>query len=191
METPLPADVRPTAMDGTSQLDRVQTYGPAYLAIIVAWTATLGSLYFSEVRGYVPCELCWYQRILMYPLAVLVPLGVLRRDRDLPFYALPLVLIGAPISLYHILLQKTDWFDNLKACSAAVPCNQDWIYWFGWVTIPVLALTAFVLIGLSLSAARHDAESSWAAPGPVPWRAVLLAIGAVVAFFATIIRLGL
>jgi disulfide bond formation protein DsbB len=78
-----------------------------YLALLAAWVATLGSLYFSEVAGYVPCVLCWYQRILMYPLALVLAIGLLRRDPHLPVYVLPFSLTGLGIATYHYLLEKT------------------------------------------------------------------------------------
>jgi disulfide bond formation protein DsbB len=149
-----------------------------YVALVVAWTATIGSLYFSEVRHWVPCEWCWYQRIMMYPLAILIPIGILRRDAALPAYTVPLTLIGGAASTYHILLQKTDWFTGVGACQAGVPCSSDYLNWLGFVTIPMLALAAFVLNFFTMSAARHDAGLTWAADGDRPWAPVVGAIGA-------------
>ena len=65
-----------------------------YIALVAAWIAMCGSLYFSEVAGYVPCLLCWYQRILMYPLALFIAIGLLRRDWQLPYYVLPFSVFG-------------------------------------------------------------------------------------------------
>lgn len=120
--------------------------GSLYIAVIAAWTAMLGSLYFSEVAGYVPCAFCWYQRILMYPLAVIIPIGLLLRDRFLPFYVLPLSVTGIGFATYHYLLQKTDLFINVNTCQVGVPCSGIWVNWFGFITIPFLALTAFLVI---------------------------------------------
>ena len=75
-----------------------------YIALIVAWVAMLGSLYFSEVAGYVPCALCWHQRILMYPLAGLLALGLLRRDPHLPYLVIPFSLLGQIVATYHYLI---------------------------------------------------------------------------------------
>ena len=76
--------------------------------LYVAWTttlvATLGSLFFSEVMNFVPCELCWYQRIFMYPIVFILTTGILLRDKRIVFYALPLCVIGLTISIYHNLL---------------------------------------------------------------------------------------
>ncbi|MCB0060567.1 MAG: disulfide bond formation protein B, partial [Caldilineaceae bacterium] len=120
--------------------------GSLYVALLAAWIAMLGSLYFSEVRGYIPCTFCWYQRILMYPLTAIIAVGLLRRDRHLPLLILPLSVLGIGFSGYHYLLQKTDLFTDLATCQVGVPCSGVWINWFGFVTIPFLALTAFLII---------------------------------------------
>ena len=120
-----------------------------YIALLAAWIATCGSLFFSEVLRWTPCLLCWYQRILMYPLAIILATGLLRRDRKLSIYVLPFSLIGVCVSLYHYLLQKTTWFPP-PACTIGVPCTTDYINWFGFITIPFLALTAFLIISLMM-----------------------------------------
>jgi disulfide bond formation protein DsbB len=116
-----------------------------HIALLAAWIATTGSLFISEVIGWPPCELCWYQRILMYPLAIILPVGILRRDRELHWYVLPLSIPGAGVALYHYLLIKTDWLPPPE-CSAGIPCSVDYIDWFGFINIPFMALTAFVII---------------------------------------------
>lgn len=120
-----------------------------HIALLAAWIATCGSLFFSEVLGWVPCVLCWYQRILMYPLALLLAIGIVRRDRGLHIYVLPFSIAGIGISLYHHLLIKTDWLPP-PACVSGVPCNVDYLNVFGFITIPWLALTAFVIITLMM-----------------------------------------
>lgn len=114
-------------------------------ALLAAWIATCGSLFFSEVLGWRPCVLCWYQRILMYPLAIVLAIGIFRRDRALHLYVLPFSIAGIGVSLYHYLLIKTDWFSP-PACAVDVPCTVDYLNWFGFITIPFLALTAFLII---------------------------------------------
>ncbi|MFN4214433.1 disulfide oxidoreductase [Exiguobacterium sp.] len=121
-----------------------------YVAWLVSLTATLGSLYFSEIRGFVPCELCWVQRIFMYPLVFLLGIGVFTDDRSVKKYVLPLSIVGGLISLYHYLVQKVPGFADIKPCAQGVPCNVQYINWFGFVTIPFLALTAFTIITLLL-----------------------------------------
>ncbi|MDZ7799934.1 MAG: disulfide oxidoreductase [Trueperaceae bacterium] len=123
-----------------------------YLAWLVSLVATLGSLWFSEVRGFVPCTLCWYQRILMYPLAIQLGIAAWRGDVSIIRYALPLTTLGGLIAAYHVLVQKIPDFGFASTCRSGVPCNAAYIEWFGWVTIPVLSLSAFVLITILLGA---------------------------------------
>jgi disulfide bond formation protein DsbB len=121
-----------------------QKYGPT-LAFGVALTATLGSLYYSEIAGFVPCTLCWYQRILMYPLAVITLVGILRRDPGLAAYVLPLSIAGSGVSAYHYLIQ-VGIMGHPAACTVGIPCGLRYVNYLGFVTIPLMALTAFALI---------------------------------------------
>lgn len=123
-----------------------------YLAWVVAVVATLGSLYFSEVRHFVPCVLCWYQRILMYPLVLLLGVATYRNDRGIVGYALPFSLLGVLVSSYHYLHQKIPGFGPPGVCAGGVPCSGQYINWLGFITIPFLALTAFIIISVALIA---------------------------------------
>ncbi len=133
-------------------------------ALIVAWTATLGSLYFSEIAHFVPCTLCWYQRILMYPLSLLLLIAVLRQEKQIAYYVLPFSILGIGFSTYHYLLQKTQLFNHGGVCSAGIPCTTTWINWFGFVTIPFLALIAFILITflMLISITTDEDDGEWA-----------------------------
>lgn len=116
-----------------------------------AWTisliAMLGSLYFSEVAHFPPCTLCWYQRIAIYPLVFMIPLGIIRKDvRHLPYYALAITIPGLLVSLYHNLLYYKLIPDALAPCVAGISCTTQYIEWFGFVTIPLLSLAALILI---------------------------------------------
>ena len=119
------------------------------LALTAAWgvalMATAGSLYFSESANYTPCTLCWYQRIAMYPLVLILGIAILRRDTGVRIYAIPVALVGAAIASYHYLLE---WFPEIDtgACSAVIPCTQVWFREFGFVSLPLLALVAFGLV---------------------------------------------
>lgn len=124
---------------------RIRDY-TLYLAWIVALVATLGSLYFSEVMEYIPCELCWYQRILMYPLSIILGIAAFTGEQSIKKYVLPLSIFGGCISLFHYLEQKVPGFAAIKPCKYGVPCNIDYINWLGFITIPFLALIAFTLI---------------------------------------------
>jgi disulfide bond formation protein DsbB len=125
-----------------------------WLAFAVATVATLGSLYYSEVANFIPCRLCWYQRIAMYPLVPMLGLAALRADWSVRRHALVLAAIGAPISAWHIVVER---FPNLEtaACDPANPCSLIWVNTFGYLTIPTMALSAFALIALLLVVAGH------------------------------------
>ncbi len=117
-----------------------------YLAWIVSLVATLGSLYFSEIKGFIPCELCWYQRILMYPLVIILGIAVFDQNKKIKKYVLPFSVIGMGVSFYHYLIQKVPGLAAVKPCVGGVPCNGQYINWLGFITIPFLALIAFVFI---------------------------------------------
>ena len=119
------------------------------LAWIVALVATLGSLYYSEVAHFPPCKLCWYQRIAMYPLAVVLAIAALRSDRLIRRYVLPVVAIGAAISIYHYQLERFPSQASLS-CSVDVPCTTVWVWQFHYISIPFMALSAFALIATLL-----------------------------------------
>jgi disulfide bond formation protein DsbB len=135
----------------------IRDYG-LYLAWLVALIATGGSLYFSEMAGFIPCELCWYQRILMYPLAVILGVASYRDDRSVVLYSLPLSLSGVALSAFHYLLQKVPGMAGLSPCKEGIPCSGQYINWLGFITIPFLAFVAFVLISLLLAAARKGSD---------------------------------
>ena len=121
-----------------------------YLAWVQALVATTGSLYFSEVLRFIPCSLCWYQRILMYPLVAILTVGILLRDERLRAYVLPLSLAGWLVALYHNLLSWGLISEGIVPCTAGVSCTVEWINWFGFITIPLLSLIAFSVISLAM-----------------------------------------
>jgi len=119
------------------------------LAWVVALVATLGSLYFSEIADFIPCRLCWFQRIAMYPLALILFLAVIARDRRGAYYAVALPVIGAVVSLWHLYIEAHPEAES-PGCRIGAPCSTKWIDEFGYVTIPMLALTAFAAIATLL-----------------------------------------
>jgi disulfide bond formation protein DsbB len=130
------------------QLPRVRAlFGPAalWLAFAVAATAMAGSLYLSEVAGFIPCTLCWYQRIAMYPLVIVLGIAAWRRDAGIRPYVVPVAAIGAVIAAYHVVLQRLPGLPS-GACPLDVPCTAIYVERFGFVTIPVMALVAFLAI---------------------------------------------
>lgn len=121
------------------------------LALLVAVVATTGSLYLSEVAHFPPCKLCWFQRIAMYPQVLLLGVAWYRRDEGIRHYALPLAVIGALISTYHIVLERFPSLEESSVCDPTNPCTIKWVEELGFITIPTMALSAFVLIALLLS----------------------------------------
>lgn len=114
---------------------------------VQALLATTGSLFYSEVMGYVPCELCWYQRILMYPLVVIYGVALFKKDIKMGLAGLFLSGIGILVSTYHYLIQKVSAFQELGgSCTGGVPCNSIYVNYFGFITIPFMAGVAFIVI---------------------------------------------
>jgi len=123
--------------------------------VLVAWIVSiatmLGSLYYSEHAGFIPCELCWYQRIVMYPLVIVLGVGWLRRDPKVWITAGVFVVIGAPLSLYHWLVERVPAFAESSSCSIAVPCTTPYFQKLGFVTLAWMCLSSFLLIGTLLA----------------------------------------
>ena len=128
-----------------------------WLAFLVAAIATGGSLFFSEIAGFVPCELCWFQRICMYPLSIVTLLAALFDDRRTAGYLLPLPVVGAGVSVYHLLVEN-GVVKQSQVCLVSAPggCATKWINEFGYMTIPTLALTGFALVFAFLLIATVD-----------------------------------
>ncbi len=122
----------------------------SYLAFVVALSAMLGSLYFSEIRHFPPCILCWYQRIVIYPMVLILLVGILRKDKSLPYYILPLSIIGLLISIYHNLLYYKILPESAAPCTAGVSCTTQFIQYFGFVTIPLLSFISLAIITISM-----------------------------------------
>jgi len=114
---------------------------------VVALAATLGSLFVSEVLKYPPCSLCWYQRMAMFPLTVVCFVGLWSEDRNWTRYALPLVAIGLAIAVYHNLLYYGVIPEPIVLCTGGVACTEKQVEWLGFVTVPLMSLSAFVLLG--------------------------------------------
>lgn len=112
---------------------------------LVASTATLGSLFFSEVMQFVPCSMCWYQRIFMYPLVLIFLINLLYPDEKLFKYSFPIVLVGLFFAIYHNLLMWKIIPESVVPCVQGVPCSTVYLNW-GFITIPLLSLTAYSII---------------------------------------------
>jgi disulfide bond formation protein DsbB len=134
-----------TGNDGASRLGSTISDSAVWLAWIVALAATVGSLYFSEVANFNPCRLCWFQRIAMYPLAVILLVGALRKDPGVRWYAVPLAAIGAAISAWHSLIEWRPALDS-GACEFQGPsCTFVWFREFG-LSLANMALIGFLTI---------------------------------------------
>jgi disulfide bond formation protein DsbB len=116
-----------------------------WLVFVVSSIATGGSLFFSEIAGFVPCELCWYQRICVYPLTIVSLLAAAANDRRVARYLLPLPLVGAGVSVYHLLIENHVIHEPPACLLGGAGCAVKWINQFGYMTIPTLALTGFAL----------------------------------------------
>lgn len=117
-----------------------------YIAWVQSIIAMFGSLYFSEVMKLPPCVLCWYQRILMYPLTVLIAVGILRRDKGIYQYVLPLSITGFLIAMYHNLLYYGIIPESIQPCRLGISCTTRQIELLGFITIPLMSLTVFAII---------------------------------------------
>jgi len=124
------------------------------LAFAIALVATLGSLFMSEVAGYPPCDLCWYQRIAMYPLVVILGVAAWRRDRGAWRTVVPLAAMGTVVSAWHVAIERRPALGGV--CDPAVPCSLRWVEEFGVLTLPMMAGVGFLaIIVLSLLARRE------------------------------------
>lgn len=144
-------------LDKTEMLQQSDAKGNGWNLIFICWLvatlSTFGSLFFSEVMGLIPCELCWYQRIFMFPLAVILLMGLHPLDIRVVRYALPLALIGLLFAVYHSLLFYGLIPESLQPCRQGISCADDSMLLLGFLPIPLLSLVAFaVILGLLLKA---------------------------------------
>lgn len=150
--------VRIAALRSPAARALLVTLSPACLplAALIATTSMVGSLYFSEVANYLPCTLCWYQRIAMYSLAVILTIAAFARDKQSRRYAMTLSGLGIVISSYHYLLERFPQLDT-GVCNTTIPCEYVWFERFGFVTLPFMALTGFIAI-FALASIRPPAQ---------------------------------
>ena len=117
---------------------------------LIATSSTLGALFFSEVMNLPPCVLCWYQRIFLFPLVLMLPVGLFPFDPKVVRYALPLSMVGWSLAFFHVLLTYGLIPESIRPCTLGVPCALNQIEWFGFVSIPLLSLVAFSVINALL-----------------------------------------
>jgi disulfide bond formation protein DsbB len=128
------------------------------IALIISLTSMLGSLYFSEIRGFTPCKLCWYQRIFMYPQAIILAIALLGKLKGVFYYTLVFSFIGGIIAIYNYFLQiSPNPYTPCDVVGFSVSCNERFFTYFGYITIPWMSLSAFVIIFLlSYLNIRHN-----------------------------------
>lgn len=119
-----------------------------YINWLIALFASVISLSFSKIFGFIPCELCWYQRILMYPLVIVIFITIYINDHKEKYYILPFSILGLLISFYHILIQKIPSLSQISTCTGSVPCHIDYLNWFDFITIPMLSFVSFLFISI-------------------------------------------
>lgn len=129
---------------------------PIFAAWLIAAVAMLGALFFGEVVKVPTCSLCWYQRIFMFPLVIILPFGLFPFDPRIVRYALPLAAIGWLIASWHVLLVEGVIPADVSPCAQGVPCSETYVRWFGFVTIPLMAWVAFSFIIALLVAAQFQ-----------------------------------
>ena len=115
-------------------------------ALIIATFSTLGSLYFSEIVKFPPCSLCWYQRLFMYPIVIVIAVALWKKDKNIAHFVLPFAIIGLIISIYHNLLYYGYISEKFQPCTIGASCTERQLDLFGFVTIPLLSLAGFLLI---------------------------------------------
>ena len=121
-----------------------------WLAWIVALTCTVGSLIYSEIIHFPPCRLCWFQRIAMYPLSVILLVGAIRKEAQVKYYALPLALAGLAVSIYHNLVQFNPSLEG-GSCDPTNPCSARFVEMLGFIDIPFMAGAGFIVIAVLLT----------------------------------------
>jgi len=129
------------------------------LCFLIASVATLGSLFFSEVMEFIPCSMCWYQRIFMYPLVLIFLINILYPDDKVFKYAILLVVAGLIVSIYHNLLMFDIIPESIVPCVSGVPCSTEYINWFGFITIPFLSLMAYLMLFILLVVGKKEVKN--------------------------------
>ena len=126
------------------------TSNPDWNILFACWllvtVSTLGSLFFSYVMEFAPCVLCWYQRIFLFPLVIILARGLFPFDKNVMKFALPLAIIGWLTAIYHNLLFSGIIPEKIQPCSKGVSCTEEYIDLFGFLSIPMLSLLSFTII---------------------------------------------
>jgi len=148
------------AGNGAAPAERVEV---DWILLFSAWlitaVATVGSLFFSYVMGFAPCVLCWYQRIFLFPLVIVLARGLFPLDRAVVRYALPLASLGWLVAGYHNLVYAGIVPESLQPCTQGVSCSEEYLELFGFLSIPMLSWLGFTaLTGILLAVHRRNLE---------------------------------
>lgn len=129
-----------------------------WLAFAVAFGATAGSLYFSEIANYTPCRLCWYQRIAVFPLTFTLFAAAVKNDRNVKRYVLPVSVLGIAVSVYH---QIIEWYPQLEktSCSVDAPCTAVWFRGLGFMSLAFMASVTLITV-ITLVTVRFPTEKN-------------------------------
>lgn len=122
-----------------------------FLALTLAIGSVAGSLFFSNFLKLPPCDLCWYQRIFMFPMAIILSVGFLTEDKKVHLYSLPLLGIGWVISAYHNLLYYKFITPVITPCTGGVSCTERQLDLFGFLSIPLMSLISFSILFILIS----------------------------------------
>ncbi len=131
-----------------------------WIAFIAALASTLGSLYFSEIAHFAPCKLCWIQRIFMYPQVVLLGIAIWKQDTKVKIYSITLAIIGSIVALYHYALQKFPEVLSSGCSLDGIDCSVPLFMRYGYISFPMMSLTAFIVIIVSLWTINSDSKVS-------------------------------
>jgi disulfide bond formation protein DsbB len=126
-----------------------------FICWIIASVSALGSLFFSEIMEFPPCALCWYQRIFMFPMVLILIAGLFPFDKNIIRYALPLASVGWGFAFYHYLLYSGFIPESIQPCSQGVSCSETYLDLFGFITIPMLSLISFSTIIILLAVLKR------------------------------------
>lgn len=136
---------------------KIKTNNLYYLIFLISIIGTLGSLYFSEILGYLPCKLCNFQRVFLYPISLISFIAFITKDKKAGIrYILPLSIFGGIIALYHYLLQMGIFEESITSCTAGIPCDETYIKVFGFITIPLLSFISFITISFLSFLSKKD-----------------------------------
>lgn len=135
----------------------VRKYG-LYFAWLIATLGTMGSLYFSEIKNYEPCHLCWYQRIALFPLLIILGIATYKGFLGISRYVLPQVIFGGLLALYQVAIQEIPGWNPIEMCGAGPSCSEKISIGLGFITIPMLSALGFFSIGAILIAVWRQEE---------------------------------